>query len=108
MIYAIAWALGCLVLIVLHLRSTRPAHPCKSAGCAGGDTIKVLYAGLPGVYCERCHALHGLARYASELIFTGVFFAYPAGCSYLEALRAWLTTGPDDDDFGDGMGGAHP
>jgi hypothetical protein len=58
------------------------------------DTVKVIYLGLPGRFCEACGTLSGLAAYAPPIATEtphGPMFAFMAyEGSYWRALWAWL------------------
>lgn len=62
-------------------------------GCplCGGESVKVIYAGLPARLCnnESCSALFsGFAEIISLLPFNGMFLVYEG--SYWKALWRWL------------------
>lgn len=64
-------------------------HSCPHCG---GDTMKVIYFGLPGRLCERweCSTLTGLASHAPA-VSDGDAFQYLAyEGSYWSALLHWL------------------
>lgn len=53
---------------------------------------KVIYAGLPGRFCEHCTMFMGIASWAARIHFNGVMMIYQG--SYLRALWCWLMCSP--------------
>ena len=61
-----------------------------------GQMSKVIYAGVPGRFCERCSLLDGAAAYVPPIVTETVhgpkfeFLIYEG--SYWRALCYWLTS----------------
>lgn len=75
-------------------------RPCETCG---GETIKVIYFGLPGRLCldEQCSTLTGLATFAPPVAtetWDGTMFAFmPYEGSYWRALWRWVFAGSGED-----------
>lgn len=65
--------------------------------CGDHDFVKVIYLGLPGLFCEKCNCLWGMAAYAPAVTSDtddGPMFAFMVyEGSYWIALWHWLMGG---------------
>jgi len=68
----------------------------RCSNCVDSKLVKVIYFGMPGLFCLNCDTLHGIASYmpvvATEDEETGepyfAFMVYQG--SYWKALWRWL------------------